>query len=440
MTAEILLGRDRDLLVRLLEIPTAGPFELVPGDPAPQLWAAQRAYAEAAGELGFVTIHHRVPLREEVEGPDVPLAVLGALDDIPGFLADQPSMVLRLGPSLPRHSTVMFNVHLDTVSGLEKVCFDGSFFRGRGAIDAKGPAIALLSGIRAAVLRDPAIGKSVGVLVQVVSGEEGGAMGTVGTRPLVEQGYVGRLNVFCEPTKLLYLPRATASMTACVRVDGRDSVDDRSEQGHNATVLLGFLAQHLALALAPQVGNGALCIAGIHTGSLHNRVYGSGRLLVNLSYPSPEAGRRLGLALEDAVVEGLAEFTRRFSSIQPFSLTAADAAAITSLEWHKQNMPTLSGTDRWCEDLLERTAGLSRWPDDQPAFSCDAIWMHAVPDTSTVVLGPGDLATNHAHASGEFASLIELEGFAGAVSRLLLGFAAGQRGDSRRATTEWVSP
>src|SRR5699024_3677968 len=132
---------------------------------------------------------------------------------------------------------VMFNVHMDTVAGVEPVSTDAGWYRGRGAIDAKGPAVALLAGIRDAVRNIPALGRDVGVLVQVVSGEEGGAMGTFGTRPLVEDGFVGRLNVFCEPTGLRYLPRSTASMTARLSVEGDDAVDDHPDAGHNATVL-----------------------------------------------------------------------------------------------------------------------------------------------------------------------------------------------------------
>ncbi|MGH3898730.1 MAG: M20/M25/M40 family metallo-hydrolase [Pseudonocardiaceae bacterium] len=416
-----LLEADRDLLLRLLRMPTAGPLETGPDGVAPRLWEAQHAYAEAAAGLGFVPVHHAAVKPEALRGNDVPLAVRRAVAEIPGFLDGQPSLVLQLGPAMSREATVMFNVHLDTVSGLEPAGFDDVRFHGRGAIDAKGPAVALLAGIRAAVTAEPAIGTRVGVLIQVVSGEEGGAMGTIGTRPLVERGFVGRLNLFCEPTGRRYLPRATAAATARVCVDGCDAIDDRPDHGHNATVLLGFLAQHLALALAPHAADGPVCVAGLHTGRLHNRVYGTGELLVNLSYTSPQAGRRLEAAFAVALRDGLAEFARRFASTRDFALTAAQAASVTRLEWLKQGLPTLANTDPWCEALLDR-AGLARWPADEPAFTCDAIWMDGVPGTFTAVFGPGDLAANHAHAAGEFAELAELERFAADVARTLVSF------------------
>ncbi|MGH8922720.1 MAG: M20/M25/M40 family metallo-hydrolase, partial [Actinomycetes bacterium] len=134
-----LLEADRDLLLRLLRTPTAGPLETGPDGAAPQLWEAQHAYADAAAELGFVPIHHAAAAPEEVQRTDVPLAVSHAVATVPGFLAGQPSLVLRLGPPLTRAATVMFNVHLDTVAGLEPAGFDGVRFHGRGAIDAKGP-------------------------------------------------------------------------------------------------------------------------------------------------------------------------------------------------------------------------------------------------------------------------------------------------------------
>ncbi|MGH3827578.1 MAG: M20/M25/M40 family metallo-hydrolase [Pseudonocardiaceae bacterium] len=418
---------DHEVLLRLLTMPTAGPLETGPAGPAPQLWEAQRAYADAAAGLGFTPVHHAVVAPTDLRRHDVPLAVSRAVAGIPGFLEAQPSLVLRLGPPLPREATVMFNVHLDTVSGLEPAGFDGVRFLGRGAIDAKGPAVALLAGIRAAIAAEPAIGTGVGVLIQAVSGEEGGAMGTIGTRPLVERGFVGRLNVFCEPTGRRYLPRATAASTARIRVEGSDAIDDRPAHGHNATVLLGFLAQHLGLALTGHDAHGQVCVAGLHTGPLHNRVYGTGELLVNLSYATPEAGRALEAAFAAALRDGLAEFTRRFASTREFALTAAAAAAVTRLEWLKRGLPTLVSTDPWGAALLAG-AGLERWPDDEPAFTCDAIWMNGVPGTFTAVLGPGDLAANHAHARGEFAELAELERFAADVARILVSFSRNQEG------------
>lgn len=426
----LLRDTDHALLLRLLRTRTTGPLETCSGVPAAQLWAAQHAYADAAAELGFVAVHHAPATLDDVSRDGVPALVRTAAED-PRFLAAQPSLVLRLGPELPRAATVMCNVHLDTVGGEQPVGFDGVRFLGRGAIDAKGPAVALLAGIRAACAAEPVLGLDVGVLVQAVAGEEGGALGTIGTRPLVDAGFVGRLNVFCEPTGLRYLTRATASMTARIRVDGDGSVDDEPAAGHNASVLLGFLAQYLARTLDSWHDDGTLCVAGLHTGDRHNRVYGTGELLVNLSYGAAATGIALAGAVPSALDAGLAEFTATFGGTREFARTARDASRITTLEWDKRGLPSLAGADRWTHDLM-MAAGVPEWPTDQPAFTCDAIWLHGVPDTGTVVLGPGSLAANNAHADGEFADLADLEDFAAAMARVLTTFVADRRPRLRR--------
>ncbi len=405
--------RDHELLLRLLHVPTVNPLDGGESDIA----TAQRLYAAAAERIGFTTVYHAAPAPSVLDRDDVPLLVRRRANE-PGFLAAQPSLVLRLGPQdVP---AVMFNVHLDTVAGQVPVTFDGSRFTGRGAIDAKGPSVALLAGVRAA---RPVLGRDVAVLVQAVAGEEGGAMGTYGTRPLVEAGFTGRLNVFCEPTGLRYLTRSTAAMTACVAVRGEGSIDDRPDAGHNATVLLGFLAQHLATELDGAEPEGRVCVAGLHTGTAHNRVYGTGRLLLNLSYPSPSAGTRLERRLTDALRTGIAAFRARFGDTRELRRTAADASSVVTLSWHKRGLPALDCRDPLATDLLD-AAGVTRWPADEPAFTCDAIWLQDVPGAATVVLGPGGLAENNAHADGEYAELSQLDTFADTVTRVLTEFAA----------------
>nr|WP_277349241.1 MULTISPECIES: M20/M25/M40 family metallo-hydrolase [unclassified Streptomyces] len=426
---------DTGLLLHLLHTPTAGPLETGPDAPH-HLTAALHAYATAAARIGFATVRLGSPAPEAVLRDDTPRPVRRAVAADPAFLERQPSLVLRLGPELPRERTVMFNVHLDTVAGGAPPVFDGSRFHGRGAVDAKGPAVGLLAGVAAAVARRPAIGRDVAVLVQAVAGEEGGALGTFGTRPLVEAGHVGRLNVFCEPTGLRHLPRATAAATARISVEGEDAVDDRPGAGHNATVLLGFLAQHLAAALGPAPSGGpspTVCVAGLHTGTLHNKVHGTGSLLLNLAYATAEAGAAAEGALARALDEGLREFTARFSGLPLFARTAADAARITRLDWEKRGLPALGPQPAWGEELLAR-AGIPRWPDDEPAFTCDAIWLDGTEAAFTTVFGPGSLDANGAHAPGEFVDLADLETFADRVAALLTAFADDLRyGPDHRA-------
>ncbi|MER7763409.1 M20/M25/M40 family metallo-hydrolase [Streptomyces sp. NPDC097619] len=421
-TAPLTAG-DEELLLRLLSLPTAGPLETGPGAEV-RLWEAQRAYAEAARELGFTVVWHGTAEPEALADEQVPAVVRWAVEEDPEFLSSQPSLVLRLGPELPRSATVMFNVHVDTVAGVQPVSLADGRFHGRGAIDAKGPAVGLLAGIRAAVEAESAIGREVGVLIQLVSGEEGGAMGVYGTRELVERGYTGRLNIFCEPTGRRLLTRSTAAMTARVRVAGDDSIDDAPAAGHNASVLLGHLAGHLAEALPQHAASGQVCVAGLQTGPLHNKVYGTGQLLLNLSYGSGADGVALEEAMRRELRVGLAGFRHRFAGSGLVGRTAEDAEAITSLDWLKRGLPALNAADPWAERLLTEGAGLVPWPDGEAAFTCDAIWADGLPDSFTAVFGPGDLQRNNAHAEGEFADREELELFAGDIARLLIAFAS----------------
>lgn len=414
---------ERELLLRLIDLPTAGPMETGDDGPPPRLWEAQREYADAAAELGFTVVHHAAPEAGSLERDGVPTAVREQAARVPGFLACQPSMVLRLGPPLPRERTVMFNVHLDTVAGWEPAAYRDGRFHGRGAVDAKGPAVALLAGVRAAVDQVPGLGETTGVLIQLVAGEEGGAMGVFGTRPLVEAGYTGRLNIFCEPTGAQLVPRSTATATARIGVDGEDSIDDHPGEGHNASVLLGFLAQHLARRLPGTVEDGRVCLAGLHTGQLHNKVYGTGQLLVNLAYASTAAGRTLQETLEREVEAGLEEFAERFGELPDFARTAADRAKVTTVRWLKSGLPALDQRDPWAERLLGEAAGIPYASPSTPACTCDAIWMHGVDGAYTAVLGPGDLGANNAHAEGEYADSADLEVFATSVTALLKHFA-----------------
>lgn len=445
-TDAALTPAEHALLLDLLRTPTVSPLEAGRGDPPAELWAAGRRYVEAATALGLTVLRHAPPAVDEVRAGPLPAPVAAALAD-PAFLAQQPSLLLRLGPALPRAATMMCNVHLDTVAGLEPVDFDGERFTGRGAVDAKGPAVALLAGVRAAAAREPALGREAAVLVQAVAGEEGGALGTLGTRPLVAAGHVGRINLFCEPTGGRLLTRVTAAATARITVTGRDAVDDRPGHGHNATVLLGFLAQHLAHALDSgrgPAGASGPCVAGLHTGHHHNRVHGRGTLLVNLPYRQAAEGARLERLLADELAAGLAAFRRRFGATAEFARTARDAAAITRLDWDKRGLPTLRSADPWAEALLTR-AGAAPWPPGEPPFTCDALWLADHPDTFTAVLGPGSLDANHAHAAGEFVTRADLDAFAETVAAALVAFArdrpaARDRAARRRSATPAPTP
>ena len=415
---------DTDLLLRLMRIDTASPLET---GRLPAVAEAQSLYADYARSLGFAVVHHAPPPPESLVGDDVPLPVRSAAERFgPAFLESQPNLVLSLGPPRPPERTVMFNFHMDTVSGTVPIGQTGTRITGRGAADMKGPGVALLSAVREALRRDARLADRVTILIQCPAGEEGGAMGIHGTRVLTDLGFVGALNVFAEPSGGVYFDRATCTMTARIEVLGEGSTDDDPAAGHNATILLGFLAQHLCEELADHVEThgGKLCIAGLHTGESHNRVYGAGQLLVNLAYGSADLGRQIGEWVETSATRGLAEFAARFARHALTRRTAREAHEILRVTWLKRGLPPLANRHAPLEQLLART-GLVRNPDDRPdrAFTCDAIWGQG-PDRYAIVFGPGSLGANGCHTEREFIDLDDLDVYVGRVADVIGTFAA----------------
>jgi acetylornithine deacetylase/succinyl-diaminopimelate desuccinylase-like protein len=411
-----------DLLLRLLATPTVTPMET--GEPSP-LAQAQRLYASHAAGLGFEVALHEPAPAAALAAPVVPVAVGERARDmgVARFLESQPNLVLRLGPPRPPAATLMVNMHLDTVGGGPPVERRDGVVRGRGAVDMKGPAVAVLAAVEAALAQRPDLPQRTTVLLQVVGGEEGGAMGVYGTRALVEAGFVGALNVFAEPTRCRFVDSCTASMTAEFSVRGHGSTDDAPADGHNATLLLGHLATELAERLdAPLRAHASrMAIAGLHTGTSHDRVYGSGRLLVNLAYPTAAAGAALQDAVEAAFARALETFAARFADVALARRSAADAARVCSLRWLKKGLPPLANRDPAWERRL-RAAGVEPAPDVPEArFTCDAIWGAGAGGFS-VVLGPGDLARDGAHTDDEHVELAELDRYSRALARVILEF------------------
>lgn len=373
--------------------------------------------------LGFCPIYFGSPSPSWLEDPLVPLSVKQAYERLGSrFLDSQKNLVMELGQPESAKPTVMFNFHLDTVGGTWPVTFGQGRFEGRGAVDMKGPAVALLAGIEGALEADPNLSEKVRILIQSVSGEEGGAMGVYGTRGLAKEGFIGDLNLFVEPTGGYYFDRSTTSMTARIAVDGLDSTDDCPEKGQNATLLLGFLAQRITRLLSKGLESQGVkwCVAGIHTGTMHNKVYGSGSLWFNLAYPSETAARIAQEELSQAYRQALRDFKHDFQEIREAQSMIKGLEERCRLEWIKKGLPVLENRSPKWEAIL-KDAGICRLPEEMDAqrFTCDAMWVQEE-GVYTVVFGPGSLEKNHAHAENEFIEERELEHFAQQIKRLLL--------------------
>lgn len=409
----------QEALVALMTIDTVTPMETGRGS---EIAEANRLFADLAHRVGMRTIFEGPGSLDGMDPSRIPVSVQRRMAEQPDFLLSQPNLVLAIGEG-GFERTLMFNFHMDTVSPHLPVRVEDGVIHGRGAVDNKGPGVAILAALHRLRQEDPAALSRMRVLVQCVAGEEGGAMGVHGTRHLFQLGHVGRLNVFAEPTAFGFFDSCTCSMTFEVDVDGQGCTDDFPHLGDNASVALGFIAQHMGRVLAQPLSalDAKLTVGGLHTGDQHNRVYGSGRLLMNIAYPDAEAGRACGLTVEQAFQSALTEFQRAFAGLPLFERTVRRLPDICRRRWLKVGLPVLGNRDSAMEALLAR-AGFARDANAQDAFTCDAIWGNRA-GAYSVVAGPGTLAGNGAHTAQERVSVDDLERFSGAVHALMLAFA-----------------
>jgi acetylornithine deacetylase/succinyl-diaminopimelate desuccinylase-like protein len=413
---------DEELLLQLLATDTVTPME---ADRLGNMAHAQQTYAECARQVGFAVVHSGPPPARILSEPDTPVSVRERAAHFGSeFFEAQPNLVLRLGTA-PVDKTLLFNFHMDTVADIEPACRRDGVLFGRGAADAKGLGVAVLAAVRRALELRPDIPEEITILIQCVGGEEGGALGAYGTKHLVREGYLGRLNIVCEPTEFAYFDRTAAAMTARISVAGEGSSDDEPLQGQNATILLAALTDILVRELSPRVlALGAkMCVGGLYTGAMHNRVYGSGQLLLNFAYPSVEVALELEALVETSFAEAVERFRRDYAQYAIAAAAAAAARSICSLTWIKRRLPVLSNRDRGMEAML-RGVGIPRHEVDSTSlpFSCDAMWMTA-PRSFTIVYGPGHLGRNKTHATGEFIEIADLDAYAHQLSNLILAFA-----------------
>ncbi|MEU0247428.1 M20/M25/M40 family metallo-hydrolase [Streptomyces sp. NPDC006235] len=424
MTETDLFGTpDVEFLYRLMDVPSVSPLE---GGEARQTARAQRLFAEGAQARGFRLLLAGPPGAEVLDGPEVPAAVRDLLGGDPGLLATQPSVVVAMGaPDAPANRRLVVNFHMDTVGPHVPPRIADGVLSGRGAVDDKGPGVAALCGVAAAFAQEPRIAEAIEVRVCSVPGEEGGAMGSFGTRWLTSLGHVGRLMLFAEPTGQTFMDLSTATMTLRVTVDGEDSTDDHPEQGHNATVALGFLATRLAgeLGRFATVHGARATVAGLHTGSSHNRVYGTGQLLLNIAYPDSGTGALMHQRVTEILGAAGAAFRAGHADNPLTRRLAADWDRVVRADWLKQGLPTLANRDPAMEAVL-RHAGLRRHSleADGAPFTCDAIWAGAA-GRYVAVCGPGRLDRNGAHTDREHVALADLAAYADAVRRIVLRFA-----------------
>lgn len=410
---------DLDWLLNIMAIPTVTPLE---GGELDGFVIAQQAFLDGAEDRGWQQCGQHHPSLDLLLASEIPHQVRALATE--EFLVAQPSQVVGLGAAQPEDRRIILNFHMDTVGPHVPPRLEGDTLHGRGAVDDKGPGVAALVGVTEAFRRAPWLAEWIEVRVASVSGEEGGAMGVYGTRWLVESGQVGRLMLFAEPTGNRVFDACSAAMTPRLSVLGDDSTDDHPTAGHNATVALGFLATRFAEELGPlaeKIG-AKVCIAGLQSGTEHNRVYGTGELRLNLAYYDDRAAEVLAAEVERVVADARDDLVTLFRDNPVTRRLLTDWDDIVRLDWLKRGIPALANRDAAMEELLT-VAGFSRHDAvaDGSAFTCDAVWASG-PGRYVAVCGPGDLATNRAHTPDEHVSLAELARYAEQIRELVLSF------------------
>nr|WP_263458432.1 M20/M25/M40 family metallo-hydrolase [Brenneria tiliae] len=380
-----------------------------------QLESAQEIYCTHAISFGL----EKIAQLSGRGNADIPLSVREkycSLGEV--FFTNQPSIVLGAGQWEDRDNTIMFNFHMDTVGPILPVKIQNGVISGRGVIDNKGPGVAVLSAIKY-WLENKENNDNTGVLIQAVGGEEGGAMGTYGSKILFEKGYYGTLNLFVIPSEAKYYDCSTTSMTVEFTVNGNGTTDDSPWAGHNATLILSYLTVMLSKELASELNKYKvkMTVAGIHTGEMHNRVYGSGKMLINFSYHSIEDGVIIEELLEGGVTKAKRYFKKQFGLLELFRVSAGDIEQILSYRWLKKGLPVLKNRNVTFEDMLAKV-GIVRHVNEKQTFTCDAMWGQRE-DCYSIMYGPGSLELNGAHTAEEEISIEQLESFSQTILRLL---------------------
>lgn len=431
---DLLSPADLSWLVDLVSLDTVSPME---GGAARQYVAAVDLVESGALARGYRTVARIHPRPEDLDHPLVPAEVRRCAREDPALLVErQPSLVLAIGRTDDPARTIVLNFHLDTVAPHVLPTLDSGVLRGRGAVDAKGPGVAVLVGVARAFEEEPRLLDEVGVVVMCVPGEEGGALGTYGTRLVLERLRLrGALLMFAEPTSGTVIDASSAVMTPQVTVHGEDSTDDHPYVGTNATLALSHAALSLTARLAPvaeRVG-AKLCVAGLSTGTSHNRVYGRGALKLNIAYYDDKARAAMEQELGAAFDDLAADFRSTYAGLSPGREIGRRHEDVVRLSWLKRGYPALSNRHSRLEELLER-AGLARRDGvaDGVACTCDAIWGAGHGDY-VVVCGPGDLARNGAHTDHEWVDVADLDVHADRMRELVRRFAAL----ARPTTTDW---
>jgi succinyl-diaminopimelate desuccinylase len=197
--------------------------------------------------------------------------------------------------------TIVFNAHLDVVNGEEHqftpIKKDGKMY-GRGTVDMKAGAAAMMETV--ADLQKENL--PCRVMLQIVPDEETG--GTLGTKYLTEQGYLGDFIICGEPTNFGIAIQSKGVLQLDIDFEGTSAHGSRPWEGKNAIHKAMDLYEQIyklpfAETTAPPVyGKPSINLAAINGGGTYNKVPKECSMSLDIRYLPDQDAREIVKEIE----------------------------------------------------------------------------------------------------------------------------------------------
>jgi acetylornithine deacetylase len=281
---------------------------------------------------------------------------------------------------------LILNGHLDVVSAgnaelwtrppFDGTVHDGRLY-GRGACDMKSGVTAAIFAIQALKLLERAPGGDV--IIQSVSGEESGGVGTLTT---IVKGYRADAAIILEPTRLRMCPIQSGALTFRLRVQGRSIHACMKRQGVSAIEKACYLI-------------GRLNAFDRERHAAHSsRYYPDPLNVAPISVGTLEAGDWHSTVPQEAIMEGrCGVFAGESVEAAKRAFTEAVHAACDDDPWLREHPAAIE----WFEGQFESGATDTGAPILRELAACHAAIAGEMPELQGVTYGSDlRLFTNHA--------------------------------------------
>lgn len=317
--------------------------------------------------------------------------------------------LLIVVPGRDRGAGILFESHIDTVPADDWIDrafaprVDGGRVYGRGACDDKASLCAMMMAL-AGVLESHKQPRKT-ILLLAAADEEYAQSGirnfVAGSPAPFQQAVIG------EPTEVIPVIQQKGVIRWDITVHGRSAHTSRPENGHNAILdmlqVIGELAQHerdlQRRYVSPAMSGPTIAVTMIHGGRMRNAVPDECTIAVDFR-TLPEMDRAVAMD----------ELRQRLSTL-PVSITHSEFQCNVPGLRTPPDDPFVKQVVGLCSERLGKTV----MPAGVP-YGSDACWIPA--DVSTIVLGPGDIAT--AHAVDESIEIEQVEHCAAIYRQLML--------------------